>query len=392
MMDRAIPFFAGSRRHGRRSPTLTLLAMAAAVAWCSSLPAAAQEQGETSAYEIFLLRSNGRPAANAVVRVMGEESELPLATADDLGRAKIDGLSPGKPAFFLAASVDGREKAFMPVLVVPEGTERATLRLYPPGVVRGELLDEMGGPASGITVGLSGWEWLRGPDPPGRSVTDEMGRFEIGGLVAGAYYTVSASEEVAPTPGRTWRSSPFRIVGWDGWYDVGILLPEGEEREPERPQGEVADAIVSGCDDKWFDAHDRVWQAAVETHDPNRAWAPPPEGAIWIWRAGRPDPAAERYGATVEFRKLFSAGPSERRVAGYLTMAADDYAAVRLNGQWVGHTNQFMRTVSMVVPSELIRAGENELRFTVRNIPSMRRDFYNPTGVAYRLELIAVSE
>lgn len=392
-MDRAIPFFAGSRRHGRRSPTLTLLVMAAAAAaWCSSLPATAQEQPETSAYEIFLLCSNGRPAANAVVRVMGDESELPLATADDLGRVKVEGLSPGKPAFFLAASVDSREKAFMPVLVVPEGTERTTLRLYPPGVVRAELLDEMGRPASGVAVDLSGWEWLHEPDPPGRSVTNEMGRFEIGGLVAGAYYTVSASQEVTPGPGRAWRSSPFRIVGWDGWYDVGILLPEVEEREPERPEGEAMASIASGPDDEWFDLCNREWQPAVETYDPNRAWAPAPEGAIWVWRAGRPDPAAERYGATVEFRKLFSAGPSERRVAGYLTIAADDYAAVRLNGKWVGQTNHFMRTVSMVVPSELIRAGENELRFTVRNIPSMRRDFYNPTGVAYRLELIAVSE
>jgi hypothetical protein len=173
---------------------------------------------------------------------------------------------------------------------------------------------------------------------------------------------------------------------------VGILLPEGEERELERPEGEAADAIASGCDDEWFDLHNREWRPAVETYDPNRAWAPAPEGAMWIWRAGRPDPATERYGATVEFRKLFSVGPSERKEAGYLTIAADDYAAVRLNGQWVGQTNQFMRTVSIVVSSELMRAGENELRFTVRNIPSMRRDFYNPTGVAYRLELIEVSE
>ncbi len=392
-MDRAIPFLAGSRRHGRRSSALAFLAMAAAaVAWCSSLPAAAQEQGETSAYEIFLLRSNGRPAANAVLRVMADESELPVATADDLGRVKVDALTPGDPAFFLAASADGREKAFMPVLVVPEGTERTTLRLYPPGAVRGELLDEMGRPASGVAVDLSGWEWLHSPEPAGSSVTNEMGRFEIGGLVAGAYYTVSASEEVTPGAGRTWRSSPFRIVGWDGWYDVGILLPEGDEREPERPSGELIVSVASAPDDQWFDLCSRDWQPAVETHDPNHNWAPAPEGAIWIWRAGRPDPAAERYGATVEFRKLFPVKPSERRVAGYLTMAADDYAAVRLNGQWVGHTNQFMRTVSMVVPSELVRAGKNELRFTVRNIPSMRRDFYNPTGVAYRLELIEVSE
>jgi hypothetical protein len=392
-MERAIPSSRGCWRGSRCSPVLRfLVVVAVATTWCPSVPAAAGEQAETATYEFFLLRSDGRPAANAVVRVMGDESEMPPATADDLGRVKIEGLIPGDPAFFLASSADGREKMFTPVLVVPEGTERVTLRLYPPGAVRGELLDETGKPASGITVGVSGWEWLYESGAPGSSVTNEVGRFEIGGLVAGAYYTVNASEELAPGPGRTWRSSPFRTVGWDGWYDVGILLPEGQECEPDRLEGEVVASIASGLDDKWFDLHNREWRPAVETYDPNRAWTPAPEGATWIWRAGRPDPSSERYGATVEFRKLFSVGPREREIVGYLTIAADDYAAVRLNGQWVGQTNEYLCTVSMVVPSEFIHAGQNELRITVRNIPSIRRDFYNPTGVAYRLELIEVPE
>lgn len=392
-MRRAIPSSCGCWRESTRWAVVSFFVMVAiATAWSPSLPAAAGEPPETTTYEFFLLRSDGRPAANAVMRVMRDESEMPPATADDLGRVKIEGLSPGDPAFFLASSADGREKMFTPVLVVPEGTERVTLRLYPPGVVRGELLGETGKPASGIAVNLSGWEWLHESGAAGSSVTNEMGRFEIGGLVAGAYYRLDASEELGPGSARTWRSGPFRIVGWDGWYDVGILLPEGQECEPERPEGEAVVSIASGLDDEWFDVSNRQWRPAVATYDPNRAWAPAPEGATWIWRAGRPDPAAERYGATVELRKLFSVGPSQRQIVGYLMIEADDYAAVRLNGQWVGQTNEYMRTVSMLVPSEFIRAGQNELRITVRNAPSIGRDFYNPTGVAYRLELIEVPE
>lgn len=382
-----------SRRWVRHWPLLAGAVLAIAiVAQAGAAAAAAQDEPATTTYEIFLLRSDGGPAQGATVRVRGAESEMPPATADDLGRVKVEGLVPGEAAFFLATSADGREKAFMPILVIPEGTQRTTLRLYRPGVVRGELLDEMGQPVPEVEVQLSGGEWPAEAELERRSQTDETGRFEIGGLVAGAYYTLSAAEGPEQSPTHTWRSTPFRMFGWDGWYDAGILLPEGEEPAAERPDGATLACIVSSMDDEWFDLRDRRWRPAVETYDPNRNWAPAPEGAIWIWRAGRPDPAAERYGAAVEFRKLFTAPPSDKKAVGYLTVGADDYAAVRLNGQWVGQTNQFMRTVSMVVPSELIRAGENELRLTVRNIPSMRRDFYNPTGVAYRLELIEVPE
>jgi len=99
---------------------------------------------------------------------------------------------------------------------------------------------------------------------------------------------------------------------------------------------------------------------------------------------------AERYGATVEFRRVFTLPKSDRATVGHLTISADDYAAVRLNGKWVGQTNEYMRSVSIIVPAALLRSGENELRFTVRNTPGLIRDFYNPTGVAYSLELIEV--
>jgi len=92
----------------------------------------------------------------------------------------------------------------------------------------------------------------------------------------------------------------------------------------------------------------------------------------------------------VEFRRTFVLPESEKKIVGYLTIGADDYAAIRLNGAWAGQTNEYMKTVGLIIPSELLRAGENELRLTVRNTMGMMRDFYNPTGVAYSLELIEV--
>lgn len=349
----------------------------------------AEEQQATATYEIFLLLPDGKPAAAAALRVMGGAGEMPALVADDRGRVKVDGLRAGDPAFFLATSADGREKMFLPVLVVPEGTQRVTVRLYPPCFVVGELLDEKGEPVTGVPVRLSGWEWLGEPELEGSARTDAMGRFEIHGLIAGAYYTVSATQTPEEKPIRAWRSTPFTIRGWDGWHDVAILLPEGMEC-PERPAGKTLLKLVSGAGDEWFDLEARQWRPAVETFDPNRAWAPAPEGAVWVWRAGRPDAMAERHGATVEFRRTFVLPESEKKIVGYLTIGADDYAAIRLNGAWAGQTNEYMRTVGLIIPSELLRAGENELRLTVRNTMGMMRDFYNPTGVAYGLELIEV--
>jgi len=373
---------------GCKMGTGRVLAVAAVLCSAASVGSARAQQASAT-YEMFLLLPEGKPAAGASLRVMGGETEMSALVADDRGRVKVDGLRAGDPAFFLATSADGRKKMFLPVLAVPEGTQRVTVRLYSPGFVVGELLDEKGEPVAGVPVHLSGWEWLGEPELEGSARTDGMGRLEIHGLIAGAYYTVSATEGSEEKPGRTWRSTPFSILGWDGWHDVGILLPEGREC-PERPPGKTLLKLASGAGDEWFDLEARRWRPAVETFDPNRAWAPAPEGAVWVWRAGRPDAMAERYGATVEFRRVFTLPKSDRATVGHLTISADDYAAVRLNGKWVGQTNEYMRSVSIIVPAALLRSGENELRFTVRNTPGLIRDFYNPTGVAYSLELIEV--
>lgn len=373
----------------------TVLAVTALIVM-SGLASAAVDEPEARAadatYEFLLVSSSGEPAASARVRVMGAGGELPEAAADERGRVNVSGLVPGDPAFFLAVSRDGQEKMFVPVLAVPEGGDRVTLRLWPPCKVKGELFDEAGSPVEGVRVQLSGYEWLGEAELDACADTDERGRFEIHDAIAGAYYTAVAAQGPADEPVRTWRSETFHIVGWDGWYETGILLPEGLEPSARRPAGETLVRVASDLTDQWYDVAERGWRPARETFDPNRQWVPAPDDAMWVWRAGRPDPQAERYGATVEFRRIFSVPATEEPLAGYLTVAADDYAAIRLNGRWVGQTNQYLRTVSILVPGDLLRAGENELRLTVRNMPSMRRDFYNPTGYAYTLDLIARDE
>jgi hypothetical protein len=392
-MAKAQPNIAPSRTSdGKRllwRRTLRIAVGLVAVLGLASALGVAEESAPTAAYEIFLLRPDGKPAAGAVLRVMGVERELAPLTADDRGRVRVEGLTAGEPAFFLATSAGNRLKAFVPILVVPEGTQRLEVRLYPPGVVRGEIVDELGQPVQGLAVRLSGWEWLEEPELAGEAVTDELGRFGMSGLVPGAYYSVEANQGSDKDPARTWRSHPFTVLGWDGWYDVGILLPENDKCA-ERPAGKTAATVCSGPEDEWFDLGSREWHHAVETYDPNLNWAPAPEGAEWIWRAGRPDAAAERYGATVEFRRTFTVPAADQKIVGYLTVGADDYAAIRLNGAWAGQTNQFMGTVGLLIPSELLKPGRNELRLTVRNVPGMMRDFYNPSGVTYRLELIEV--
>ena len=368
-----------SRREFGWLAVAALLTSLATSAWAG--------QAQQTRYDLHLFLADGRPASGASVRVMGPDGEWPPLTADESGHARVEGLQPGKAAFFLATSTDGRERAFQPVLVVPEGRRVMTLRLYPPGFVTGELLDEKGAPVKGASVKLSGWQWLADTGLVESALTDVDGRFKIPGLIAGAYYSVAATEGPPDSPTRSWSSQPFTMFGWDGWYNVGILLPTGSEASAPRPEGEVAARVVSGTDDEWYDPAGHDWQSAVETYDPNRAWAPAPDGAIWVWRAGRPEPAAEKHGATVEFRKLFTV-PAGKKVVGYLTIGADDYVAVRLNGRWVGQTNEYLQLATIVLPADDLRAGENELRLTLTNVAMTNRDFYNPTGVAYELELI----
>jgi hypothetical protein len=321
---------------------------------------------------------------------MHGDRELPRVVTDADGRAHIEGLTPGDPAFFLLESANGSERLFEPVLVVPEDQVRLTVRLYAPGRALGQVLDDMGQPVAGVTVRLSAWEWLGEPKMGSLAETDEEGGFEFSDLTPGAYYTASGYAGPDDAPTMTWRARPFKAYGADPVRSIQPLFPEGRDLYRARPAGSTVRTIVSGPEDEWFDPNLRRWLPVVETFDPNRAWGDPAGGGSWIWRAGRPDPVTERHGGVVEFRRRFAVDPSHRALVGHLSILADDYALVRLNGEWLGLATEHRQPVSLAVRSGQLREGENELRVTLHNIPGGGRDYYNPTGLAYSLELIGI--
>jgi hypothetical protein len=369
-----------------RASLMPLIALLAAVA----LPAfaAGDESIGQIAYHLTVLGKDGRPAPGALVAVRHAGERRPPQAADESGHLVVEALTPGDAAIFLVASADGSETALEPVFVVPNQDQRLTIPLYPPGRALGVLLDHVGQPVADATAQLSVPEWL-GYEEAGRAVrTDEGGRFEFRNLIPGAYYRVAAYAGAEDTPTTTWRSRGFAVRGWDGVRHIEPLFPEGIESCSPRPEGSTVEQVASGRRDEWFDVHLRVWLPAVETFDPNQAWATAPEGAAWIWRAGRPDPVSERLGAVAEFRRRFVVERAGRELTGYLTILADDYAFVRLNGEWIGMATQYRQPATFVIDPTLLRDGDSELQVTLHNAPGVGRDEYNPTGLAYSLELI----
>ena len=373
---------------GSLLPTLTLALIACGLLLGSV--ARGEDARDTTAYQIRVLTRDAKPAAGAVVRVRHADEEMPQRLTDGDGRVRVEGFKPGEPAVFLITSAEGQDRAFEPVFVVPEGDQYLPLRLYPPRRAWGHVFDGSGEPAGGALVQLTTWEWLGEPDRTTK--TDEQGQFEFDGLIPGAYYRVVAYQGHITEPTVTWRSEPFRVYGPDGERYVGLLLPEGKELCLPKPPGEVVRTILSGIEDETFDVDARAWVPAVVTYDPNRGWCPGPLGSSWIWRAGRPDATSEKLGATVEFRRIFTVDRPTENLVGYMRISADDYALVRVNGKWVGHCNQYQRWVDLVIDPEQLRPGENELRVTLRNTPGSGRDYYNPTGLAYSLELIELEQ
>lgn len=376
---------------GREQLLCGLGALIAIALLSATAVAAAREGAEaepaTSTYDLTLVRASGERAAGASVRVLGADEELAALVADERGCVTVEDLVAGDPFFLLISSADGRERLFRPSLSPAPGRQERLITLYPPVALRGELRDEEGEPAAGVTVRASSWDRIG--DREHTATTDGSGRFVLGDLWPGAYYNVAARRGPADNPTETWLAGPHGASGWDGWSNIGILLPEQYERSAPRPSGRLAMEITSDpLHDEWYDLSDRCWRRAIETSDPNLSWCPAPEGSEWIWRAGRPDHIAEEYGAVVEFRRGFALPPSPKGIVGWLEMTADDYAVVRINGTQVALANDYLRPMSFAIPAEVLRAGDNELRVTLRNAAGCGRDEYNPTGFAYRLQLI----
>jgi hypothetical protein len=95
---------------------------------------------------------------------------------------------------------------------------------------------------------------------------------------------------------------------------------------------------------------------------------------------------------TVEFRRMFAVQRPTEGMVGYMRISADNYAVIHVNGERIGHCAEYRRWISLVIKPEQLREGKNELRVTLRNTPGSGRDYYNPTGFAYSLELIELGQ
>jgi hypothetical protein len=353
--------------------------------------------------EFVILLDNGTPAAGAMVREFtpysfpeeGREAGQPRAfTAGPDGRVTIPDQPQMRFVLLYCRSADGARKVVHHVVPPTEPGAIVPVHLYRPGRVTGELRDEAGKPAADVTLRVrSVWDWLEDDQPEQVVRSDKDGRYAIDGLVRGSLIDIYGYVGPEENPTTVWRFSGRQWSHADPSYSLGLALPSSNRSDAERPVGTTLASFLSGTDrDRWYDTRTGRWRHPVPTLDPGGGWPDPPGGATPIWHAGRPDWSEERYGRTVVFRREFEVPDDSADAVGYLIVNADDYAAIHVNGQWVGQCAHWQRSHTFVIPAECLRTGANELYVVARNAPGGGRDFYNPGGLAYMLELIRPGE
>lgn len=337
--------------------------------------------------DLSVILEDGKPAAGARIAVFGAGDEDVTLTADPDGHATVENVVPPERMRVFAESADGSQHALVGLEVLDAGVHSRTMVLRPPGRFIGEVLDGEGRPAAGITVDVTPMVSLDGTAEPRTTVTDADGKYEVEGLIRELYYEIVAYRGAKEDPTDLWTVRSTSVPRRSGWFNVDIMLPQDELTMP-RPEGRPIAEVVSGTWDEFLDDESGRWLPAVEVIDPYGSWARVGGRARWIWRVGRTSQEEERRGASVEFRRRFNLPEADGEVCGYLTISADDYAAIRLNGKWLGQCAEFLQSRRIAIPSEMLVEGENELRITLRNHKGAAWDWYNPGGVTYRLELI----
>lgn len=130
---------------------------------------------------------DGRPVAEAEVRVDLDEDLAITATTDDQGRATLDGLPPGRVGFHIEHQDFLRAQGELDLAAT-----EVPIALDPGLSISGQVVDADGRPVSEASI--FAWGPTHEEESESRNAdTDAEGRFRLGGLIPGSYaVTVSA--------------------------------------------------------------------------------------------------------------------------------------------------------------------------------------------------------
>src|ERR1035438_5242345 len=169
-----------------------LCRLAAALAWLMASPLA----GAYGVAGVVVNAATGQPVAGArvtIVPVEHRDQRTSVVSGDD-GRFAFSGLPRGK--YELAGQWRGLLAARWSGAIVTgpgQNTERIVLRLTPPGLISGRVVDDAGGPAAQALVELLSPRMIDGRRQLTQvsvKQTDDTGEYRFPSLPAGSYYLV----------------------------------------------------------------------------------------------------------------------------------------------------------------------------------------------------------
>ncbi|HUE04055.1 MAG TPA: carboxypeptidase-like regulatory domain-containing protein [Bryobacteraceae bacterium] len=184
---------------GRAIVLIRLLAILLAV---RSWPAAAQEPGSYRVAGTVVNAASNQPIVGARVtltRLAGDDQPVSMLSGDG-GQFAFTGLPAGKYELsgrrrgFLTRSY-GQHAGFVSAIVTGPGQddEHIALRLPPPGVIAGKVVDDAGEPVAQALVQLLGSRIVAGRRhliEESSVRTDDIGEYRFSALPSGSYYLV----------------------------------------------------------------------------------------------------------------------------------------------------------------------------------------------------------